>query len=129
MLYYVYVTCQHVFERSPMKSHDLENSKIKKQLLTKKNRGENFVIWSLTPQQVEFIQGLGFETIPYIFRISTKIILFKDVRNKSAILKEVHYASRDRKSRIFRKLNHSDRRLLKEYGVYYTPFKYKVILN
>lgn len=112
-----------------MKSHDLENSKIKKQLLTKKNRGENFVIWSLTPQQVEFIQGLGFETIPYIFRISTKKILFKDVRNKSAILKEVHYASRDRKSRIFRKLNHSDRRLLKEYGVYYTPFKYKVILN
>lgn len=60
-----------------MKSHDLENSKIKKQLLTKKNRGENFVIWSLTPQQVEFIQGLGFETIPYIFRISTKKFCLK----------------------------------------------------
>lgn len=112
-----------------MKSHDLENSKIKKQLLAKRSKGESFVIWNLTPQQVEFVQNLGFEIIPYIFRISTKKILFKDVRNKSAILKEIHYASRDKKSRIFRKLNHSDRRLLKEYGVYYTPFKYKVILN
>ena len=112
-----------------MKNNDLKYSKIKHQLLEKKERGENFVIWSLNSEQKEYVQKLGFKTVPYIFRISTKKIIFKDVRNKSAILKEIHYASRENKSRIFRKLNHSDRRLLNEYGVYYTPYKYKVMLN
>lgn len=113
-----------------MRESDCEYSRMKHKLFEKKLRGENFVIWSLNSKQVQYIQNnLGFEAVPYIFRISTKRIFFQDIKNKSGILKEIHFASRDKKSRIFRKLNHSDKRLLQEYGVYYTPVKYKILLN
>ena len=112
-----------------MNNRDYENSKLKHKLLEKKRLGCKSEIWALRPDQVKYVEEvLGFETIPYIFRISTKT-MDSEFRNKSAIFKEIHQSKRNGNSRLFKKLNSREQKLLQEHGIFYTPVKYKIIIK
>lgn len=109
-----------------MKNKEFRNSKLKHQLSEKKKKGIKFVIWRLNPQQVDFVESLGYEVIPHIFKIRKKRFIFKDVLKKGTILKKVNYSKKDF---IFSTLKKDEKELLDEFDVHYSPYKHKIVLN
>jgi len=76
----------------------------------------------------DFIVGtLGYNSIPYIYRISTRVIP-REART-SALLKEIHFSKKQGKNRLFKKLNSHDKKLLEEHGISFVPLKYKIMLQ
>jgi len=113
-----------------MKKKYLSNSQLKQFLYKKKSLGKPSIIYPLNSRQRIFVEDdLGYITVPFIYRIYTKQLNYKDIRNKGGILMDVYRAKRNDKSQIHCPLSHSDKRLLKEHNVFYEPFKYKIILN
>ena len=103
-------------------------SKLKKQLLIKKEKRENNPCWKLSYEQKEFIEEvLGFEVTPVIYSIKTKP--FKRVKDLNHLLKEIHYSYKRGVFKIAKKLTPKDRNLLDEYGIKYGPFKYEIHLR
>lgn len=111
-----------------VRSQAYENSKLKHQLLERKRRGYKELIWKLNPKQRKFIeQTLGFNVEPYLFNVKTRT--FSRIRELDPLLKEIHFKNkRGIKNCVFR-LNIKQRELLDEYGIKFTPYKYRIKLN
>lgn len=107
-----------------MNKQELDNTQLKQFLAKKKARGVPSIIYKLNAEQLDFVENvLGYETIPFIFTIYTKNLIYKDIRNKGAILKQVYHAKKNNKSQIHHTLNHSEKKLLREHHIFYVPFK------
>lgn len=108
-----------------MRDKEYRLSQTKYKLRNLKERKVRFVIWRLTRQQKEYIQGLGYEVIPYLYEVQTK-----QFRNISSInnskLKELHYSFKRGKKAIVMKLNKQDMNIFDEYSVKFRPIKYKI---
>ena len=108
----------------------MSNSQLKQFLYKKKSLGKPSIIYPLNSRQLNFIENdLGYSTVPYIYRIYTKQLTYKDIRNKGGILMDIYRAKRNDKSQIHCSLSHSEKKLLKAHHIYYEPYKYKIILN
>ena len=112
-----------------MKNKQFKYASLKKQLLARKMNGVRFVVWKLSNEQCEFIETcLGYSVEPFLYCVKTRCISH-DIRNGNALLREVHYASKNKKYKIIKKLKFQDKKVLDEWDIPYTPFKYKIYLN
>ena len=111
-----------------MKNKDYKNKKLKEDLRRCKASGKKYLDWKLSYSQVEYIQELGYVVEPYLYEITTKTFFRLHDINES-IIKEIHYKSKAGKRTYARKLNCKDKKVLKEYGVYYRVCKYRIYLN
>lgn len=113
-----------------MRKKYLSNSQLKHFLNKKKSLGKPYIIYPLNSRQRIFIENdLGYNTVPFIYRIYTKQLNYQDIRYKGGILMAIHRAKRNNKSQIHRPLSHSEKKLLKDHNIFYEPFKYKIILK
>ena len=111
-----------------MKKRQYEWSSLKHKLSSKRHNGQKSVIWSLSPEQYTYVsENLGYTVYPFIFQIFTKKIV-PEARN-TALLKEIHHARCDGKSRIAKKLSSREQKLLSEHDIYFVPLKYKILLQ
>ena len=111
-----------------MKNKDYRYSKLKHQILYEKDKGKKVLYWDLTPDQRRFVEEkLGCKTEPYLYQIRTRT--FFNISKLEPILKDVHYASKNKKTTIVRRLNKSEMKALDMYGVQYRPIKYKLDLT
>lgn len=110
-----------------MRDKDYRLSQTKYKLRNLKERRVKCVIWRLTRQQKEYIQGLGYEVIPYLYEVQTKS--FKNISCiKNSKLKELHYSFKKGKKAIVMKLNKQDINTFGEYSVKFRPIKFKIEL-
>ena len=113
-----------------MNKKDDDNIQLEKFLTKKKALGIPSIIYSLNSKQLYFVQKqLGYETIPFIYRIYTKKLIYRDIRYKGGLLRQIYHANQNNKSQIHRPLNHSEKELLREHGIFYVPVKYIVKLK
>lgn len=110
-----------------MKRSAYENSKLKHQLLEKKRNGVKEVIWKLNSQQKGFIEEtLNFIVEPYLYKIRTRS--FYNISDKDSLLKDIHYKNKRGVQECVFKLSSKERKLLDDFEVKYTPYKYKIKL-
>lgn len=78
-----------------MNKKDLDNIHLKQFLEDKKSRGVPLIVYRLNSEQLDFVENvLLYKTIPFIFTIYTKKLVYKDIRNKGGILLEVYRAQK-----------------------------------
>lgn len=110
-----------------MKDRDYRLCQTKNKLKQLKERRVKSVIWRLSRQQKEYIQGLGYDVIPYLYEIQTKT--FKNLSCiKNNKLKDIHYSNKKGKRTIVLKLNKKDMKDFDEYAVRFRPIKFKIVL-
>ena len=113
-----------------MNKKDLDNIHLKQFLEDKKSRGVPLIVYRLNSEQLDFVENvLLYKTIPFIFTIYTKKLVYKDIRNKGGILLEVYRAQKNSKSKLHRTLTHSKKKLLNEHDIFYVPFKRIIMLR
>ena len=113
-----------------MNKQDLENSYLESFLAKKKARGVPSIIYRLNSNQLDFVENvLGYKTIPFIFTIYTKKLVYRDIRNKGGLLKQISRAKQSNIPKIHRTLNHSEKKLLKEHDIFYVPYKRIILLK
>lgn len=107
------------------KQHRL--SGLKYQLSQSKGDGKNEVIKKLSTEQLEYVENLGYDTIPWLYEIYTKTFYrIKDV--DSSLIKDIHYACKKGRKKLYRKLKLQEIKELEKYNVSYRGYKYKIIL-
>ena len=113
-----------------MNKKDLDNIHLKQFLEEKKSRGVPSIVYMLNSEQLDFVENvLNHKTIPFIYTIYTKKLVYKDIRNKGGILLEVYRAQKNSKSKFHRTLTHSEKKLLDEHDIPYAPFKHFILLK
>ena len=111
-----------------MKNKEYRYSKLKHQIFYEKNKGKKVLYWNLTPDQRRFVEEkLGCKAEPHLYQIRTRT--FFNISKLESILKDIHYASKNRKTTIVRRLNKSEMKAFDMYGVQYRPIKYKLDLT
>lgn len=110
-----------------MKNKQYEQSRSKKTLDHMKRSGKKEVIWSLKPDQVDFLSRFYVIT-PYLYTMKTK--RFSNIHNvESKLLKDLHYERKRGKDFITRRLKSEDLKILNRNGVNYRVTKYKISLT
>lgn len=111
-----------------MKNKAFRAKQLKEQLRRLENEGKKELLWSLSQDKLEFIERLGYYTEPYLYEIHTR--KFYNISSiKSELLKQIHYKNKSGKATYVRRLNHSQRKLLDDYGIKYKVAKYKIYLR
>lgn len=105
------------------------SSRTKKTLLSKQREGKKYVIWRISSKaQMQEIDRLGFHREPWLYEIKTRP--FFNVRGiKSHLIKDIHFACKQGKRTIVRHLKRDDEKILKDFGVDFRPFKYRIDLT
>ena len=110
-----------------MKDKQLELSRSKKTLDMMKRNGKRIVVWSLKPNQVDFLSRF-YCVSPFLYTLKTK--QFSNIRNiKNKLLKDLHYEYKRGRKFITRPLTEEDKELLKLNGVSFRIVKYRIVLN
>ena len=110
-----------------MKREDYAVSRIRKTLLAKQRRGEKEVVWKLTSTQLEVAERY-FLVEPWLYEIRTRP--FNNIRSlNSTLLKDIHFAYRQGKVTIVRKLKKDELELLHKVEIKYKAYKYKIYLR
>lgn len=111
-----------------MKNKDFKFKKLKEQLRRYKDSGKKVLIWSLSMEQLNFIETLGDTVEPYLYEIFTK--RFRNIHAiKFPLLKDIHYQCKGGKKSFVCKLKKEEKKILDEYGVRYRVAKYKIYLT
>lgn len=111
-----------------MKNKCYLQSKLKKELDIKRNKGVKVLVWKLSKERKEEIENMGYRVEPYLYSIRTR--MFGNIRNiKSTLLKDLHYMKKRGKDYEVRFLKKDDKKILDEMGIKYYPVKYKIYLK
>lgn len=111
-----------------MKNKDYRYSKLKHQILHEKAKGKKVLYWNLAQDQRKFLEEkLGCKIEPYLYQIRTRT--FFNISKLNPILKDIHYASKNNKITIVKRLIKSEIQILDMYGIHYRPIKYKLDLT
>lgn len=111
-----------------MKNDQNRLSQLKYQLKTQQAEGKKEVIRKLNNEEREFVEEtLGYEVIPWLYEITTKTFVNVKALN-SSLLKDIHYANKKGRKKIYLRLKRQDIRILEDNGVHYCRFKDKIIL-
>lgn len=111
-----------------MKDREHRLSALKHQLAERKGNRQEYVIWALTEQQLEYVKNLGYPVIPWIYRIRTKQ-MSPFFRSNDSILRVLHFANKKKKNTVFTRLKKGEKEVLDRAGIEYKPYKYKIILS
>lgn len=107
-----------------MNKKDLDHLLLEQFLKEKKARGIPLIVYRLNSDQLDYVENvLGYKTIPFIYTIYTKNLVYREIRNKGGLLMEVYFAKKNNKPKIHRTLTHSEKKLLREHHIFYVPFK------
>ena len=111
-----------------MKPHCFKIAIVKNELLRNKRAGHSYHDMFLTREQEAYAQKLcetyGWRKEEILHRVQTKC--FKDIRQKSELLKKIHSAKRENKETIALRLSETDKKVLMENGVKYWPIKFRI---
>ena len=110
-----------------MRNGQLKLAEKKYKLNEMKRTGKKNPKWSLTAEELHYIQNLGFNCTVWIYEINTRT--FRNVKNLPSIFKQLHYARLDGKKKIARRLRKEEIALLREYEVKFKPLKYEIHLH
>jgi len=110
-----------------MKKDQYEKSRTKYNLKKSASKGLGYVIWSLSKPMLEYIKDLGYEIEPAIYSIRTKT--FKNLKDKKALIKEIHFACKSNKKTIGKRLSKKELKLLETNNIKCTVQKYIIYLN
>ena len=90
-----------------MKSKDYKLSSLKYKLRELKSKNKKFVIWKLNPDQLYFVNSIGYRTEPYLYRIPTRRYQNFERKNHH-IIKTLHYERVNGNQYIVRHLQEQD---------------------
>lgn len=108
-----------------MKNNDHKLSLMKHRLREKYKQGIEEVKWKLDEEQLEYLTRAGYQSEPYLFRITTRTIVGVS-KSGSKLLKEIDHAKKNSKRELYKSLNAHQEELLKKYHVHYIPYKYRL---
>lgn len=98
---------------------------MREQLLKKKEHGEKYVEWKLSPKQLSFVQDeMHMTAVPILYEISTKRVLSA----QHHILKTVSTAFKNGRKKLYVRLADYEIKALAEAGVQFNPYKYRIDL-
>ncbi len=112
-----------------MRKKDFRLSKLKKQLVQKKENGIKHVVWKINQEQLEYLSGLElFKIEPYLYTVKTRRCKgnYKDLPQ---LLKYLHQKNKKGVKQVTMYLSPEEVQLLNDYGVSHRVGKYKIILN
>lgn len=109
-----------------MKRRQNTLNELEHELKLRKDKGNEYVTWSLSQEEKEYISNLGYRILEEVYEIKTK--KFVNPKNISGILKDIHNANKKGKDTVFRNLKKDQLKILKKYGIKYIPIKYKIFL-
>ena len=82
----------------------------------KRQEGKKTVIWSLCPEQKEYIQSLGYSVEEFLYKVFFRRKIHCVYKNSPAIVKEIKRRERTNKENYFVKpLKSTERKTLDEY--------------
>lgn len=110
-----------------MKNSDHRLSILKHQLREKKEGHFEYVIWKLSPQQVEYVKNLGYKVEPYLYVIITRKMSGNKQRY-TGVIRDVARSGERGVWKMYRKLKHQEIKSLQDYGIQFYAFKYKIFL-
>lgn len=110
-----------------MKKENYNMSKLKHSVLA--NRDPN-KLWGLNKEQIEMIEKLGGTVQPVVYRIRTRKLKNQTYyKTKNPLLRELHYANKNGKDYISKKLKPADKNILNEQNIPYYPKKCTVVFH
>lgn len=110
-----------------MKKENYNMSKLKHSVLA--NRDPN-KLWGLNKEQIEMIEKLGGTVQPVVYRTRTRKLKNQTYyKTKNPLLRELHYANKNGKDYISKKLKPADKNILNEQNIPYYPKKYTVVFH
>lgn len=111
-----------------MKTKQYKLSCLKEKVKKERHKRARLVKWILTEQEKEYIENvLGLRVEAYLFKIQTRT--FKNLyKINHSILKDLHYAHKRGKKYLIKNLTEKEKAVLKEYGINYPAYQYKVYL-
>ena len=111
-----------------MKNSQMKFATLKYQLREYKNAGKKEVIRKLNEEQREYVETLGYATIPFLYEIVKKS--FANIKKVNcSVVKDVHYSNRKGRRKIYRKLKRTDLKILEQNDIFYRIYKYRIILQ
>jgi len=111
-----------------MKNKQNAMSGLKFLLRAKKQKGEKTAILKLNSDQRDFVENLGYEVKPYLYKVQTRVFPWGIMRHDS-LMKRVHFAARKGIRYLYLKLDAEDVKVLQDCGLFVARFKDEVILN
>ena len=100
-------------------------SELKHRLREKQERKVKRVIWQLTNEQKAYVENLGYVLNPFIYEIKTRTFSYADC----SIVRDIHWAYKKGRKKIFRKLKRDEVRILDGLDIKYRVFRYEIILQ
>lgn len=100
---------------------------VKRNLESRAEKGQEFVIWRLNKEQRKSIEKLGYNVEEYLFEVTTKQLQNKNLL-KSKLLKEIHYMNKKGRKKIVMTLNKNNRDELTNYEIEFRPIKFIIYL-
>lgn len=111
-----------------MKNDQNRLARLKYELRQKKEQGIKKVKKKLDDEQKEYVEQLGYSTIPFNYEVKTK--MFHIIKKEtSPLIREIHWASKKGRKKIYCRLKRQDLKTLNAYEVQYRVCKYEIILN
>ncbi len=109
-----------------MKNRNYRLEKLKRQIQIYESSGKKTIEWELNPEQKDYIESLGYELTPILYRFKTR--QFKNIRSETNLIKEIHFASKRGKWMMKRPLSKEEQNILQNADIRYTPVKYRINL-
>ena len=110
-----------------MKNKAYRHSKLKKQLIQKREQGHKVLEWRLSKGKRIEIEELGYRVEPYLYSIKTRTF-YNVSKLNNTLLKDLHYMKKRGKDYEVRPLKRGNKEVLDEYGIKYKPVTYKIYL-
>ena len=110
-----------------MTNKEYRLASMKHTLLAKRKAGQKEVIWKLNDEQLNYISSIAKDIFPYLYEINTRTFCSTD-KIASSLIKEIHFARKNGKKKLYKKLKRNELKELKQYGVEYRCLKYRIIL-
>ena len=113
-----------------MNKQELANANLERFLEKEKARRKSEVLYILSFEQLVFVEKvLNHKTIPFVYTIYTRKLVYKDIRNKGAILKQVYSAYKNNKPVLHCTLTHSEKEILRKNNIIFVPYQHIIILH
>jgi len=112
-----------------MKNKQNAMSGLKYLLRKRKKEGEKVAILKLNSDQRAYVENLGYEVRPYMFKVQTRTFTW-DIRRNDRLLKRIHFAAiKGFRCLYLKQLTAEDLKVLQDCGLSAYRLKDEVILN
>lgn len=111
-----------------MKNKQNAMSGLKYMLRDRKKKGDKIAVLKLNADQRDFVETLGYEVNPYLYKVQTRTFTW-GIMKRDSLMKRIHFASKKGIRYLYLKLREEDVKVLQDCGLFVARFKDEVILN